>query len=337
MPQEVLNVHDGYRNPFWLSVLGGAAVLLIVAAHSIHDVHEGMPWRHAVLPSIPIVLEVFALSVGNTYLRRRGLKTGAMLGLGITTSAIFGCMIAALHSWSSLSFTGMLLTGVTLGMVIYGLWFIIFRIPAILYEARIKSVEAAGIKKESELARLRSNLQPHFLLNTLNAIAGLVTIEPEESRRMLTALGDLLRDTLEEGSELRPLGEEIAWLKRYAWILETRHRGSLNFEWEIEPDTLEVALPKFLLQPLIENAAIHGALRRGQGGTVKITSRMAGDRFRIIVEDNGPGMADGTGEGLGIRLVRDRLGLVHRGATLTIDSSPGGTRATIEILAEDRR
>ena len=321
----------GKKNNLWLTALGGLAILLLIAVHSIHDVLEGAPWQHAVMPSIPILLEVMTLSLGNYWLNRRGFGAGIIVAMGIVTSSIFGWLVVVLHSNLYVGLPGTIVSGIAVGFIVWGLWFLIFRVPAIIYEARIRAAAAERIRKEAELARLRASLQPHFLLNTLNAIAGLVASEPEEARRMLVTLGDLLRDTLEEGHEIRPLGEDIAWLKRYTDILETRHQGSLRFIWDLEPGTLGFLLPRFLLQPLIENAAKHGALRSSKEGIVTISCRMTGQMLRIIVEDDGPGIPEGSSEGLGIRLVRERLRLANPGSSFQIESSMDGARAIIEI------
>ena len=90
-------------------------------------------------------------------------------------------------------------------------------------------------------------------------------------------------------------------------------------------------LPKLLLQPLLENAVKHGVLRRDGGGLVILHTRFIEGALQLVVEDNGPGMPPGTKEGLGLRMVRERIGLTHPGATIGLASSPQGTCATIEI------
>ena len=113
--------------------------------------------------------------------------------------------------------------GLVLGVLHTGIWALAFVFPYVAEDARLRALEADKLRLEAEqlksaaeLARLRSQLEPHFLLNTLNAIAGLVTEDPREARRLLACLGDLLRDSLRDGDELQPLEDEIAWLRRYA-------------------------------------------------------------------------------------------------------------------------
>jgi hypothetical protein len=107
--------------------------------------------------------------------------------------------------------------------------------PGVIRDANLRSLAADSIRREAELAQLRSSLEPHFLLNTLHTIAALTVDEPLVARRLLAALGDLLRDALESSPEIRPLEADIHWLRRYAEILEVRHRGSLRFRMGCRP------------------------------------------------------------------------------------------------------
>src|SRR5262249_9539583 len=134
--------------------------------------------------------------------------------------------------------------------------------PFAVEGARVRDLEALELRTRAELVRLRAHLEPHFMLNTLNAIAGLVTEEPREARRLLVCLGDLLRDAVQSQGDHETLEKQVAWLRRYSEILESRHRGALRFEWNVASDCREAVLPRLLLQPLVENAVKHGALHR---------------------------------------------------------------------------
>jgi signal transduction histidine kinase len=232
-----------------------------------------------------------------------------------------------------------------MGLFQCGVWALAFVFPFAQEESRLRALEAeklrfeaAQLRSAAELARLRSQLEPHFLLNTLNAIAGLVTQEPREARRLIGCLGDLLRDALEEPDEMQTLDQEIAWLRRYAEILESRHTGALRFQWEIAGEAGEVLLPRLLLQPLVENAVKHGALRREGGGQVIVRARLepsASGRSRVVctVEDNGPGMPGGEPRSgaFGLHAVRRRLELRYADASLRLETSPEGTRSIVEL------
>jgi LytS/YehU family sensor histidine kinase len=223
------------------------------------------------------------------------------------------------------------------GLLGLGLWAVAIAVPFAVRDARARALEADQLRAAAELSRLRAHLQPHFLLNTLNTVAGLVTESPREARRLLGALGDLLRDSLEEAGETQTLEDEVKWLKRYAEILETRHRGFLAFRWEIAEETLGVRVPRLLLQPLLENAVKHGALRRREGGEVAVRATLdasRGGRLTCVVEDNGPGPAAGKArEGaLGLEIVTRRLALEYAGAAaFRLEAGEGRTRSIVEL------
>lgn len=199
------------------------------------------------------------------------------------------------------------------------------------------SIERENLRVAAELAQLRSRLEPHFLLNTLNAIAGLLKEDPEQTRRLLSCLGDLLRDSLESTATHQTLAEEVAWLRRYAEILEIRHHGQLSFEWQLDPAALSQTVPRSLLQPIVENAVIHGALRSSGPGRVTIAAAMERSEgtLRLVcrISDNGPGLLQGpTRPGaFGLHAVRRRLQLEWPGSSCTLDGSAEGTMVTLSL------
>jgi LytS/YehU family sensor histidine kinase len=278
-----------------------------------------------------MVLQAAALTLGYRWLRNRNAGRVVMLAVGALVSILFGALATWLHADREMNNARAFLLAISIGLGVGGLWALVFLLPAVIRDANLRSLAADSVRREAELAQLRSSLEPHFLLNTLHTIAALTVDEPLVARRLLAALGDLLRDALESSPEIRALEADIHWLRRYAEILEVRHRGSLRFEWDIAPETTAVLLPKLLLQPLIENAVKHGVLRRDGGGLVILHTRFIEGALQLVVEDNGPGMPPGTKEGLGLRMVRERISLAHPGATFGLASSPQGTCATIEI------
>jgi signal transduction histidine kinase len=307
-------------------------MLLLGVAHGIHDMFTGAPVGAAILPALPMALQILALSYGYTLAERRGWSGRKMLGLAILVSGVFGALAVTLHFWS----TGRLLrhlAAVTMpiGLLILGFWGVMFYYPGQLSSARMRAVVAESAHRNAELARLRASLHPHFLLNTLNAIAGLLVVEPQQARQLVVALGDLLRDSLDEDSEMRPLDQEVKWLRRYAEIFEVRHRGAIRFEWDLASETLSLPVPRLLLQPLIENSIEHGVLRRPGGGTISVRSRLAGDAVQITVSDNGRGMESGNSPGLGLRLVTERAKLAYPDARMVTDTSQAGTSITLEL------
>jgi sensor histidine kinase YesM len=290
-----------------------------------------------------MALQVVLLTLGSDRAERRNwpvrLKAASALGISVAC----GILIRPLHPRRDGDATRDWLVSLSLGIGVLMLWLMVSYFPLQLSQARARALVAESEQRKAELERLRSHLHPHFLLNTLNAVAGLLTVDPRQARQLLIALGDLLRDALEDQGGLRPLGTEVQWLRRYAQIFEIRHAGAIRFAWDISPDTADANMPRLLLQPLLENAIAHGALRR-PGGSVRLSSRRRDGDVIVVVSDDGPGMpaeaaaaattTTTTTTGLGLRLVRERLQLAYPGATMTIDSSAAGTQVTLCLPAQ---
>lgn len=227
--------------------------------------------------------------------------------------------------------------GFAIGLTSFALWALAFVLPFAVKDAQVRALEADKLRTQVELAQLRSHLEPHFLLNTLNAIAGLVTEDPRQARQLLGSLGDLLRDSVAPDGEMQTLDDQIEWLRRYAQILETRHGRNLIFRWEIGDATRRALLPRLLLQPLVENAVKHGALMRAGGGEITVRTELAGPKLVCTVEDNGPGVPAGATRpgAFGLVSVRRRLALRYPdSASLRLESSAGGTRSVVELPLE---
>jgi signal transduction histidine kinase len=299
------------------------------------------------MPTLMAALS-FAFESG---LRRRWGST-RMLLMSITLAAVIGVLFGLVFSFVGKAFPGMMgsgrhpfthwraaMMGLVFALFHCGLWALAFVYPYAADDARDRALEAERLRTATELARLRSQLEPHFILNTLNAIAGLVTQEPRKARRLLACLGDLLRDVLSEADEMQTLDDEIVWLRRYAEILESRHDGHLAFQWEIDERARSVLVPRLLLQPLVENAVKHGALQRSRDGKVVVRASLVtkeGEgvpRLECIVEDNGPGMTatPPRSGAIGLRAVRRRLELKYGEADLRCVSSSQGTRWMVTL------
>jgi len=295
--------------------------------------------------------QMIALSILYAALKRRHVGARSAVGITVlvagTIGTGFGLILYALSQhyptvllrpWTNFTVYRGALYGFSQGQFHMGMWALAFAYPFAIDEARMKDLEADQLRSAAELARLRANLEPHFLLNTLNAIAGLVTEEPREARRLIGCLGDLLRDALHDDDELQTLHAQIGWLQRYAAILQARHAGALDFEWDVDGDTRSVLLPRLLLQPLVENAVKHGALQRSGGGKVVVRVHWtAGDKLECVVEDNGPGTSDGEVRpgAFGLRAVVRRVELKYPGARVAlepvVDGLNSGAIARVEI------
>ena len=223
--------------------------------------------------------------------------------------------------------------GFAMGLTSFAIWALAFVFPFAVEDARVRALEADKLRTQVELAQLRSHLEPHFLLNTLNAIAGLVTEDPRQARKLLGSLGDLLRDSVGPSAEMETLDAQIEWLRRYAQILETRHDGQLTFHWEIGDGTPSALLPRLLLQPLVENAVRHGIGKLSDTGVIEIAAVAVSGDLLLSVRDNGPGYVAASEGGVGLANTRARLEtLFAEAAELNVSNENGrGTVATVRF------
>jgi two-component system LytT family sensor kinase len=190
----------------------------------------------------------------------------------------------------------------------------------------------------ARLEALASQINPHFLFNTLTSISSLIRSRPETARMLIGKLSGLLRQLLRSQDHFVTLREELASIDQYLYIETVRFGPTLAVEKRIAPDTLEQLVPSMLLQPLVENSIKHGLTRKVGGGRITISSERAHGHTVIQVVDDGLGMVTdglelGRSGGIGLRNVDERLRVIY-GANyqLQISSVPGeGTCARIEI------
>jgi two-component system LytT family sensor kinase len=206
----------------------------------------------------------------------------------------------------------------------------------IVYQRRYR--EASLRLAEAQLDALKSQLHPHFLFNTINAISVLMRKgESASAIRMLGGLSELLRRSLTSlRVELITLDEELDFISRYLEIETTRFPDRLRVAMEIDPDARDAQVPSMILQPIVENAIEHGIAPRVSGGQITIRARIERDRLRIEVRDDGAGIAGDPrhkGHGVGLSNVRKRLAQLypdnHR---FTLEpATPTGAIAILEI------
>jgi len=206
-----------------------------------------------------------------------------------------------------------------------------------------KLLEQSRLLLEARLDALQRQINPHFLFNTLNSIASLVRTKPELARELIVKLGNILRVLLRDRDAFVPLEEELTFTDDYLDIEVVRFGEKLRVVKEIAEDTLDVAVPSMVLQPLIENSIKHGLEPRINGGTVTLRSRLEGDRLVIEVEDDGVGMEPGgatespvsglvrEGSGIGMKNVKERMEVLYGdSAQVELVSRPGrGTRVRL--------
>ena len=145
---------------------------------------------------------------------------------------------------------------------------------------------------EVRLQMLKNQINPHFLFNTLNMIASTAQIEDAAAtEKMIHALSRLFRYNLKSTDSVMPLERELKVVQDYMYLQQMRFGQRIRYDTDCNQDTLEVLVPSFALQPLVENAIIHGISPKGQGGRIHVRSWMEGRRIWISVADTGRGMA----------------------------------------------
>jgi two-component system, LytTR family, sensor histidine kinase AlgZ len=170
-------------------------------------------------------------------------------------------------------------------------------------------LESKLLVRDAELKALRAQLNPHFLFNSLNSVSALTASDPPGARHMCLLLADFLRDTLRLGSAQRiTVREEFTVLQRYLAIEQVRLGSRLSVECDGSDQALQETIPALLLQPVVENAVVHGIAHRLEGGTVSIHAEIRDSALLIRITN--PVDADrprGQGSGFGLNLVRQRL------------------------------
>lgn len=203
--------------------------------------------------------------------------------------------------------------------------------------SRVAAIERERLRAEAaeqRLVALSSQLQPHFLFNTLQGISTLIHRDPRAADEMLTKLSDLLRDVLRDRDRTRvTLGDEIRYARTYLEIAQIRFGQRLAFDIDVPDELLGASVPLFLLQPLIENALKHGVGAQIRGGHVLVRAHREQDRLVVEVRDDGPGFG-GTApaERVGLGNTRERLQAAFPHDHSISLSGPGaGTGAVVRI------
>jgi two-component sensor histidine kinase len=214
-------------------------------------------------------------------------------------------------------------------------WAVVGISEAFTYFERFRARERELTR--AELDRLRAQLHPHFLFNTLHTISAMMHEDVPAADRTIARLSDLLRRSLENiGRQEVTLQEEVDFVSRYAEIERERFGNGLRLTLETGPGTLDAMVPTMLLQPLVENAVRHGFGPDRGGGEVTIRSALRGDRLSIQVVDDGRGLRGAepaATSGIGLANLQRRLAQLYPGSsTFALENRPeGGAVASVEI------
>ena len=208
-----------------------------------------------------------------------------------------------------------------------------------------KLAEREVLDDRARMKALYSQINPHFLFNTLNTVAYAIRTDPEVARRLIRKLSSILRKLLQDQQNFIPLREELDFIDSYLDIESVRFgSGKLVVEKEVERAALETFVPAMIVQPLVENAIKHGISKRLEGGRIVIRARRDDGRVVIEIEDNGTGLPQesqegdkGDGLGIGLTNVNERLRVIYgEQCQLALTRIPErGTLARLEIPEVD--
>jgi LytS/YehU family sensor histidine kinase len=206
------------------------------------------------------------------------------------------------------------------------------------------SLEAAELDARSalvtqaELDALRARVSPHFLFNTLTTIAALTRTDPSRAHDLVVDFAEYFRDSLAQHAEFVSLDEEMEHVEQYLRFEHARFGERLHVAFDVDPRARLALVPVMSVQPLVENAIMHGLAPKGGGGTVRVVAHLDGDGTEIAVSDDGVGFVRGTPakhNGIGMDNVDQRLTKLFGPASgLRVTSAPGaGTTVAFRVPA----
>lgn len=197
--------------------------------------------------------------------------------------------------------------------------------------------------KEMQLSLLKSQINPHFLFNTLNSISMLISTSKIKARQVITRLSDIFRYALDSyGGDTVKLSQELEFIENYIRIQLVRFEDRLKFVKDVDPRCLNLDLPPMILQPLIENAVKYGVAPKDEGGEIRLTVKPFGNSIFFEVRDNGLGsnakkVLDSESSGIGLDNTEKRLkNFFGQGTKLNIESSDKGFIVSFKIPGNKR-
>ncbi len=201
-----------------------------------------------------------------------------------------------------------------------------------------KLEEQERLLVEARLAALTSQINPHFLFNTLNSVSSLIRTDPNQARVMVVRLSKVLRRLLRKHENFTTLRDELSFIDDYLSIEVVRFGDKLRFEKDVSQEALDMLVPSMLLQPLVENSIKHGLGNKVEGGSIRIAAHRSGAKLSVIVEDDGVGIPESKlttllDRGIGVTNVNERLKVLFGSEyRMWVESQPGhGTRIQIEL------
>jgi len=204
-------------------------------------------------------------------------------------------------------------------------------------EAKEREMRAGVLARDAELKALKAQVNPHFLFNSLNSISALTSSDPAKAREMCVLLGDFLRRTLGLGEKtVIPLEEELSLIRSFLAVEKVRFGSRIQMEENIDREALDAFVPPLLLQPLVENAVVHGISNLVEGGSIKLDIHAHNGLLSLAVENSfDPDSPPRRRGGVGLANVRQRLATRHGHlASFDVKTEADRYRVAITMPAE---
>jgi len=333
----------------WIPLAGLVAYLFVATA--------GFRWGEAIALVAPLSLFYAFMCLSAWYtcrgnpLERSGISSlvvahgiGAVIagGFWVLLARALGSGLSRLNNFTALQPKVAKITALVfaLGVLFYllavGLFYVLIAIEA-SRRAEQLALEAQVFARDAELRALKAQVNPHFIFNSLHSISALTSSDPAKAREMCILLGDFLRRTLGLGEKhLIPLEEELALVRSFLSVEKVRFGARLEMQEQVDEKSLDCQVPPLLLQPLVENAVVHGISNLVDGGWVRLVIRPEGENLAIVVENQWDAEAPKKRRnGLGLENVRRRLATAF-GSRARMDATSDGDafRVSMTLPAE---
>jgi two-component system, LytTR family, sensor kinase len=303
---------DGSQTVLFMHAVGREQWLLIF----VFEVVSWLPWVLAT----PLIIRLARQTwTRGTFAKAAGAHLAAFLFIGLAAEAWFAAIQMLFNPWGypqQMTYAEAWRTSLPYQvlpyLVVYGLiWLITF-----LVDARERTARLNAELAKAQLAALRRQIEPHFMFNTLNSIAGMVREQRNDAAvNMIVGLSEFLRRATEDSHRSQvTLAEEVEYLQRYVDIQKVRFGERLQVSVEIPAEILRAQVPSLLLQPLVENAIKHGVAQRVAGGTVRVSGASDLGILRLSVRNDSPTSAPEVStsqRGVGLDNLRTRLRILH--------------------------
>lgn len=317
-------------------------LLLGVVHYYVHVFKEGsdISFIRTLLTELHLIAPIWGGVIAGYVGERLGQKRfhwGFVLAMALATEVLL-LLTTAISSWSPVYYVQRsLLHSLATPLMALGFsWLVFYQLGA---GSGHRITQADLALAEAELKALRAQINPHFMVNSLSVIHHLVRTQPDVARDLLLDLSDLFQHSLRAG-DFVPLRQELEHVRAYLALEQARLTKRLNVMWAVlAEDKLETPVPTLILQPLIENAIVHGIAPKPEGGTVSILVKQVGEDLHIQIADNGVGFhlevlhQHTDRPSIGLKNVDERLRLIYGDAyRLRIDSTVGaGTTMEFKI------